>query len=67
MNPKPKEWTEAEKQARVRLVRDGAGTAEIKAKLGRHAGSVKHMARELIWCSRIEAAASMQSAGARIT
>ena len=47
MKPKPKEWTEAEKQALVRLVRDGAGTAEIKAKLGRHAGSVKHMAREL--------------------
>jgi hypothetical protein len=47
MKPKPKEWTEAEKQALIRLVRDGAGVPEIKAKLRRHAGSVKRMAREM--------------------
>ena len=40
MKPNPKEWTEAEKQALVRLVRDGAGMSEIKAKLRRHAGSL---------------------------
>jgi hypothetical protein len=47
MKPKPKEWTDVEKQALVRLVRDGAGVQEIKAKLKRHAGSVKRMAREM--------------------
>jgi len=47
MKPKPKEWTEVEKQALVRLVRDGAGVPEIKAKLKRHAGSVKRMALEM--------------------
>jgi transposase-like protein len=47
MRPKPKEWTEAEKQALVRLVRDGASVSEIKAKLKRHAGSVRRMARKM--------------------
>jgi len=47
MKPKPKEWTVAEKQALIRLVRNGAGTSEISAKLGRHAASVKRMAREM--------------------
>ena len=47
MKPKPKEWTEAEKQALVRLVRDGGALQEIKAKLKRHAGSLKRMAREM--------------------
>jgi transposase len=46
MKPKPKEWTEVEKQALVRLVREGASRSEIKAKLKRHAGSLKRMARE---------------------
>jgi hypothetical protein len=45
--PKQKEWTEAEKQALVRLVRDGAGTSAVKAKLRRHAGSVRRMALEM--------------------
>lgn len=47
MKPKPKEWTEAEKQALIRLVRDGAGVSELKAKLKRHAGSIQRMAREM--------------------
>jgi hypothetical protein len=45
MKPKPKEWTEAEKQALVRLVREGAPMREIKAKLKRHTESVRRMAR----------------------
>ncbi len=47
MRSKPKEWTEAEKKALVRLVRDGAPMREITAKLKRHAGSVKRMAWSL--------------------
>ena len=47
MKPKPKEWTEAEKQALVQLVRDGAPMREIKTKLKRHADSVRRMARAL--------------------
>ena len=47
MKPKPKEWTEAEKQALVRLVRNGAAMQEIRAKLKRHAGSLRRMAREM--------------------
>jgi transposase len=44
MKARPKEWTEAEKQALIRLVRDGAPMREITAKLKRHAGSVRRMA-----------------------
>jgi transposase len=47
MRPKPKEWTEAEKQALARLVRDGASVSEIKTKLKRHAGSVRRMVRKM--------------------
>jgi transposase-like protein len=47
VKPKPKEWTEAEKQALIRLVCNGASMREIKAKLKRHAGSLKRMAREM--------------------
>ena len=47
MKPKPKEWTEAERQAVVRLVRDGAPMREIKAKLKRHVDSVRRMARAM--------------------
>jgi hypothetical protein len=47
MKPKPKEWTEAEKQALIRLARDGAPMREITTKLKRHAGSVRRMARTL--------------------
>jgi transposase len=47
MRPKPKEWTEAEKRALIRLVRDGAPMREITAKLKRHAGSVRRMAQNM--------------------
>jgi transposase len=44
MKPKPKEWTEAEKQALIRLVREGASMREITGKLRRHVGSVRRVA-----------------------
>jgi len=47
MKPKPKDWTEAEKRALIRLVRDGAPMREITAKLKRHVGSVRRMARTM--------------------
>jgi transposase len=47
MKPKPKEWTEIEKQALIRLVREGATVREITARLRRHAGSVRRMAKEM--------------------
>lgn len=47
MKPKPKEWTDAEKRALVRLVRDGPPMGEIKTKLRRRADSVRRMARAL--------------------
>jgi len=47
MRPKPKESTQAEKRALSRLVRDGAPMHEITAKLKRHAGSVRRMARNM--------------------
>ena len=47
MKPKPKDWTEAEKRALIRLVRDGAPMREITAKLKRHVGSVRRMARAM--------------------
>ena len=47
MKPKPKVWTEVEKRALIRLVREGAPMREITAKLKRHAGSVKRMAWSL--------------------
>jgi hypothetical protein len=47
MKPKPKEWTDAEKQALVRLVRKGAPMREIKAKLKRHKESVRRMAQTM--------------------
>jgi len=47
MKLKPKSWTEAEKHQLVRLARNGVRTPEISAKLGRHAGSVKRMARAM--------------------
>jgi hypothetical protein len=45
MKLKPREWTEAEKLALIRLVRSGASLGEIKKKLKRHAGSIRRMAR----------------------
>jgi len=47
MKLKPKSWTEAEKRQLVQLVRNGARMPEISAKLGRHAGSVKRLARTM--------------------
>ncbi|MDA9408740.1 hypothetical protein XH80_18930 [Bradyrhizobium sp. CCBAU 45384] len=44
--PKPKEWTDSEVKALVRLARRGAGVGKIAAELGRHAGSVRRMARK---------------------
>lgn len=43
---KPKEWTEAERKRLAWLARRRV-VAEIAAALGRHAGSVKRMAREM--------------------
>jgi hypothetical protein len=45
--PKPKEWTGSELQKLLKLVKQGAGTSKIAAELGRHAGSVKRMARSI--------------------
>jgi len=47
MKPKPKEWTDHEKRALVRLVREGAALPEIRAKLKRHTASLRRMAREM--------------------
>jgi hypothetical protein len=47
VEPKPKPWTEAEKRQLVKLVRAGAGTREISAKLGRYAKSIKETARAM--------------------
>ena len=44
---KPKTWTEAERRQLTKLVREGARTLEISAKLGRYARSVKQMARAM--------------------
>lgn len=43
--PKPKEWTDKEVRILVRMARKGAGASKIAAELGRHAGSVRRMAR----------------------
>jgi transposase len=45
--PKPKQWAEQEIRLLIKLARRGAGTSEIAAELGRHAGSVRRMARSL--------------------
>jgi len=47
MKPRPKEWTEAEKKALIRLAREGAPIREITAKLKRHVGSVRRMAQSM--------------------
>jgi hypothetical protein len=44
---KPKEWTGPEVQKLLRLAKLGAGASKIAAELGRHAGSVKRMARSV--------------------
>ncbi|MGY8661305.1 hypothetical protein Q3C01_02900 [Bradyrhizobium sp. UFLA05-109] len=43
--PKPKQWTELEVRQLVKLARRGVGASKIAAELGRHAGSVRRMAR----------------------
>ncbi|MDA9410586.1 hypothetical protein XH80_28700 [Bradyrhizobium sp. CCBAU 45384] len=45
--PKPKQWAEQEIQRLVRLARQGVGASRIAAELGRHAGSVRRMARSV--------------------
>jgi len=45
--PKPKQWAKEETQRLVRLARQGVGAGRIAAELGRYAGSVRRMAREL--------------------
>jgi hypothetical protein len=44
---RPKEWTDSEKQRLAILVRRGADASEISRDLGRHAASVRQMAREM--------------------
>lgn len=41
--PKPKQWSEQEVRRLIKLARQRAGTLEIAAELGRHAGSVRRM------------------------
>ncbi|WP_161534443.1 helix-turn-helix domain-containing protein [Bradyrhizobium sp. LCT2] len=45
--PKPKQWAEQEVRRLVRLARQGVGVSKIAAELGRHAGSVRRMARTM--------------------
>lgn len=45
--PKPKQWAEQEVRRLIRLARQGVGTSKIAAELGRHAGSVRRMARSI--------------------
>ncbi|WP_247493798.1 hypothetical protein [Bradyrhizobium sp. 142] len=45
--PKPKQWAEREVQQLFKLARAGAGVSKIAAELGRHAGSVRRMARAM--------------------
>ena len=45
--PKPKTWTEAEKQQLVKLVRAGVRMPELAVKLGRYARTVKQMAKAM--------------------
>jgi hypothetical protein len=45
--PKPKQWADREVQQLSKLARAGAGVSKIAAELGRHAGSVRRMARAM--------------------
>jgi hypothetical protein len=45
--PKPKQWAEQEVRRLVGLARQGIGASKIAAELGRHAGSVRRMARTM--------------------
>jgi len=44
---KPKQWADREVQQLSKLARAGAGVSKIAAELGRHAGSVRRMARRI--------------------
>jgi IS30 family transposase len=44
---KPKEWTDGEREKLSVMIRRGVVASEIATALGRHAGSVKRMAREM--------------------
>ncbi|MDH2407096.1 hypothetical protein QCM77_45930 [Bradyrhizobium sp. SSUT18] len=44
---KPKQWADREVRQLVKLARQGVGTTKIAAELGRHAGSVRRMARTM--------------------
>lgn len=43
--PKPKQWAEQEVRRLITLARQGFGASKIAAELGRHARSVRRMAR----------------------
>lgn len=43
--PKPKQWAGQEVRRLVTLARQGVGASKIAAELGRHAGSVRRIAR----------------------
>ncbi|GAB9132973.1 hypothetical protein BDS110ZK25_83690 [Bradyrhizobium diazoefficiens] len=43
--PKPKQWAQQELRRLIRLARQGVGASKRAAELGRHAGSVRRMAR----------------------
>jgi len=45
--PKPKQWADQEVRRLITLARQGVGASKIAAELGRHAGSVRRMARTL--------------------
>lgn len=45
--PKPKQWAQQEVRRLITLARRGVGASKIAGELGRHAGSVRRMARTL--------------------
>lgn len=47
MKQKPKNWTDQEKQALVKLARQGLSVREVASRLKRYPRSVKQMAEEL--------------------
>jgi hypothetical protein len=47
MKPKPTTWSDNEKRALVRLVRNGATMKELTAKLRRYTRSVRAMAKTM--------------------
>jgi len=45
--PQPKEWTASERQKLSKMAKRGERVSKIAAELGRHAGSVRRMARSI--------------------